>query len=322
MSVLVVFSVDVEEEGLFSGRYAASGSGVTNVAQLSRLEFLTREFALPLTLLCTHPVLADSGCAALLRRMQDGLGAELGCHLHPWNTPPFHGPADESSLSWSPSQDMSAEALDAKLATLVCACRAVSGRTPISFRMGRFDLGPRVRGLLAGHGLRVDSSLVPLSFNPALPETFLAPTDPHPLCPGVLEAPLTMAALSPRLRNAAWAVAQRLPARPREALLRGFQSVAAAGTQPVWYPLASMKLGAKLHLKRGGRVVHIFLHSSELAPGACPHLPDEAGVARLITRIRDFLRWLEAFADPLGGLRSCTMGQLPQALGLDGGCGT
>ena len=42
----LVISLDVEEEGLFSGRYPRE-SGVTNVAELRRLEFIPREFGLP-----------------------------------------------------------------------------------------------------------------------------------------------------------------------------------------------------------------------------------------------------------------------------------
>lgn len=318
MSVLVVFSVDVEEDGLFSGRYRATGNRVSNVAALSRLEFLTRELGLPLTLLCTWPVLANAGCSDILRRWQDELGAELGCHLHPWNTPPLAG-AD--SGAWTPSESLPREDLDAKLGALVRSCAEVSGRAPLSFRMGRFDLGPRMRGLLPKHGLRVDSSLVPLRFVAGLPDSFHSPADPF-LLPAakeddragtpLAEAPLTVVPVLRGLDGMASGLARMLPQSLGNGLLTGFRKVAAVGTQPVWYPLASMKLGAHLHLSRGGRVIHLFLHSSELAPGVCPHLPDEESVHRLTGRIRAFLRWLEDYARPLGGLRGVTMaGLLP-----------
>ncbi len=305
--IMLVFSVDVEEEGLFSGRYAATGNGVSNVAALARLEFLTREFGLPLTLLCTWPVLNDPACARLVRRWQDELGAEIGCHLHPWNTPPLEHPGN---TAWTPSEDMPSELLGAKLDSLVRACQDVSGRAPVSFRMGRFDLGPKVRDLLPGHGLRVDSSIVPLSWCAAQPEAFLAPADPYPLLQGeagrtlVLEAPLTMAATLPGLRTGAWRLAQSLGPGAGRWLLRNFQRVAASGPQPVWYPLPSMKLGTRLHLLRGGRVVHLFLHSSELQPGAAPHLPDEAAVERLVARIRAFMLWLREHAQVRGATLS------------------
>jgi len=77
--------------------------------------------------------------------------------------------------------------------------------------------------------------------------------------------------------------------------------VLAAGIHPVWYPLPSMRLAAKLHSRRGGRVLNMFLHSSELAVGGTPQFPDEAAVARLIGKIRVFLRWLQA-TGPVEGI--------------------
>lgn len=314
MSVRVVFSVDVEEEGLFSGRYAPVAAGVTNVESLRRLEFVTREFGLPVTLLCTWPVLNDPDCRAILRRWQDELGAEVGAHLHPWNTPPLDNPGGDA---WTPSAQMPTQLLDAKLAELVRSCREATGKAPASFRMGRFDLGPKVRDLLPGHGLRVDSSIVPARWSAALPEGFFSPADPYPLLSDehgrtrLWEAPITLVPLLPALRTAAWRAARLLGPGAGVWLLRHFKTVAAAGAIPVWYPLPSMKLGARLHLARAGRVIHLFIHSSELMPGASPHVPDEAAVARVVRRIRTFIHWLHDRAKPLGGLHGTTLAGLP-----------
>ena len=42
----LVISIDVEEEGLFFGQYPRTPPGVTNVAELARLEFIPEEFGL------------------------------------------------------------------------------------------------------------------------------------------------------------------------------------------------------------------------------------------------------------------------------------
>ncbi len=84
----LVISLDVEEEGLFSGRYPRE-SGVTNVAELRRLEFIPREFGLPLTLLVSYRVARDPAACQVLARWRDLYRAEIGVHLHPWSTPPF-----------------------------------------------------------------------------------------------------------------------------------------------------------------------------------------------------------------------------------------
>lgn len=84
----VVVSLDVEEEGLFSGHYATSGCGVSNVSLLPRLAPLSRDLGFPLTLFCAHTVFADAGACRVLEQMRDHYGAEIGAHLHHWSTPP------------------------------------------------------------------------------------------------------------------------------------------------------------------------------------------------------------------------------------------
>ena len=84
----VVVSLDVEEEGLFSGHYATSGCGVSNVSLLPRLAPLSRDLGFPLTLFCAHTVFADAGACHVLEQMRDHYGAEIGAHLHHWSTPP------------------------------------------------------------------------------------------------------------------------------------------------------------------------------------------------------------------------------------------
>lgn len=62
--------------------------------------------------------------------------------------------------------------------------------------------------------------------------------------------------------------------------------------QPAWFPAASLRLAAALHRRRGGRVLTMFFHSSELKPGASPLFPNEAAVAGFVAKIRTFLDWL------------------------------
>ena len=172
----LVISLDVEEEGLFSGRYPRE-SGVTNVAELRRLEFIPREFGLPLTLLVSYRVARDPAACQVLARWRDLYRAEIGVHLHPWSTPPF---ADLPLPEPVPAEELPRPLLRAKFAHLVQAVHASLGVTPASFRMGRFDFGPKVMGLLPEFGLRVDSSIVPLTLK-GPGAYFLAPAEPFPL---------------------------------------------------------------------------------------------------------------------------------------------
>ncbi len=45
--------------------------------------------------------------------------------------------------------------------------------------------------------------------------------------------------------------------------------------QSFWHGPGIMRLATRLHSMRGGKVLSIFWHSSEMLPGASPHTPDE-----------------------------------------------
>jgi len=291
----IVISVDVEEEGLFSGVYRRDPPGVSNVAHLDRLEFLTRDFGLPLTLLATFPVLRDERACQILTRWRERLGAEVGVHLHPWCTPPFE---EEEIGGPAASRHLAPDLLDRKLRALVAAFADVFGTNPRSFRMGRFDTSEWLPGLLVNAGLSVDSSVVPLSFR--RPATFLAQADPYelvaasPTHPALIEVPITVVARSRRAALAAFRLSAAVPDAARAVWLKAAHHLLAVGIHPTWYPLPAMRAAARIHQRRGGRLLHVFLHSSELMPGATPRFRTEAAVARLIGRLRAFVSWLAA----------------------------
>lgn len=301
----VVITIDVEEEGLFSGRYPRIAPGVANVPRLGMLEWLTRDYGLPLTLLADYPVVRDAKGAESLLHLHEGCGAEIGAHLHPWNTPPFedgHDPLDSSSMSF--------EALCAKLAVLKRAVAEGTGVTPVSFRMGRWDYSPAVGRALISEGFKVDASIVPLKPTPAGDAWFGAPPDPFWADGpgGMLEVPLTMIVVFPKLARFIESRRELSGQGALRPVIRHFHKVAVVGIQPVWHSLWSMKAAAELHRRRGGEVLSLFFHSSELLPGASPHFPTEASVKGLLDKLRAFFDWLGARVplegDTLTGLRA------------------
>lgn len=289
----LVISLDVEEEGLFFGQYPRA-SGVTNVPELRRLEFIPQEFGFPLTLLVSHRVAQDPAACRVLAGWRDRRGAEIGVHFHPWSTPPF---ADLSYPEPVPAARIPRPLLRDKFAELLRQVRASLEVTPESFRMGRFDSGPEVLRLLEEFDLKVDSSAVPLTLK-GTGEYFLAPADPFWLSPAAsgrparLEVPLTLVPVLPRSPQILARLARRLPGTAGRHLLHLFKYLGATGIQPAWFPPASMRLAAALHRRRGGRVLCMAFHSSELLPGASRLFPTEAAVAALVAKIRAFLTWL------------------------------
>ena len=292
----LVISIDVEEEGLFSGRYLRMPTGVENVRELRRLEFITSEFGFPLTLLTTYGVAVSRPCQQILQYFRDFYRAEIGAHMHHWSTPPFQVLPYSEPIR---SDLLPRPLLEAKFETLLASLRDNLGVVPQAFRMGRFDIGRMVFDLLLKFGLNVDSSVVPLRRISGGPNHFLAPADPFrcisdPSRPdnSILEVPLTIVALVRTAPQLIHQLASNISERNRNAVFTGFRYMASAGIHPAWFPLQSMKLAARLHRSRNGRVLNMFLHSSELKPGASPSFPTERAVNSLVDKIRKFLSWL------------------------------
>ena len=118
-----------------------------------------------------------------------------------------------------------------------------------------------------------------------------------------------MMPVPPRAASLVYRVSSLFAKARGERLRSWFPYVLATGIHPVWFPLPSMRLAVRLHRRRGGKVLNMFLHSTELAPGGSPQFPTEAAVARLVEKIRTFLTWLKK-TGPLEGVTLSELGKL------------
>jgi len=294
-TVELVLSIDVEEEGLFRGAYARRNPSVRNVAALMRLSPILEEFDLPVSLLCTHSVFADAAACRVLADMCARRRVEIGAHLHHWNTPPLGADSAAGQGYESPGR-LPETLLAARVASLFAAGRTFLGKPLTSFRMGKWDLHRRHWPLLAEAGVLVDASVRPLHYAAHGPDHFDAPGDPY-VVPvrgrAILEAPLTCMPLCACLRRL----------RPssgvggvRRRLAASVQKWGVLALLPAYHPLWVMQAVTKRRLTQGGRVLSLTWHSSEMMPGATPHLPDAPAVERFLEKIRSYLRWLTGWA--------------------------
>lgn len=294
-SLTVTVSIDVEEEGLFCGRYRCKDVQVSNVASLARLEPLFGRGIKP-TLFCAYPVFEDAAACETLGRLLPRV--EIGAHLHHWNTPPIaqNIPASGELLA-VPANQAPLQALDVKLGHLLASGRAFLGRDITSFRMGRWDLHRPMLELLARHGIKIDASVRPLHAwlnKDDGPNHFGAPPDPYWIeleTARILEAPLTVAPIFGPLGLIPQTTSL---GRKLAASLRHWGALALL---PVNHPLWLLKLTAMLHTANGGRALSLTWHSSEMMPGGAPHMPNETAVAMFLAKMRRYLDWLEKTFD-------------------------
>ena len=111
----------------------------------------------------------------VIQQWQHRHGAEIGAHLHHWNTPPFGHETEPEPLA---SRELPQSLLKAKLENLVTTMARNFDSAPRSFRMGRFDWWPFILELLPEAGLRFDSSMVPLVHYVGRVDQFWTPADP------------------------------------------------------------------------------------------------------------------------------------------------
>lgn len=298
--VRLLFTVDVEEEGLFRGHFPRRHSTVNNVPHLMRLVPGLARFSLPVTLLCTHRVFCDKAARAALDAVRKEVRVEIAAHLHHWDTPPFEDHCRWGDTAYICPGALAPDLFRQRLAALFAAGRDYNGAPLTSFRMGRWHLHHRHWPHLAEAGVLVDSSVRPLHYLAQGPDFFDAPAAPyHVPVNGVriIESPMTcipLHAALPKILSALERAAgkSRPPLRAAQRLKAGLPKWGVLNLTPVYHPLWLMKLVTRIHLARGGRFLSMTCHSSELMPGGAPHIPDEAAAAALAARIEDYCAWL------------------------------
>ncbi len=296
--------IDVEEEGLFTGRYPRKVT-VDNVKHLPSLAPLTEECGIPLTLVCAHPVLVDAKCCQTLEQMRNKYNAEIGVHLHYWCTPPYSAieQASDEMYPYVEAKDVNREELAAKFRAIFAAAKDFCGHDVTTFRMGRWDMPRELWPMLAENGIKVDSSIRPWQYPKNWRDHFLAPTQPYKVQVGdktIIEIPDTSVPLVP-----VTPAIQRAMYNAPALLKHSWHQTLVMLPSPVHHNLAYMMAAAKVMLARGDKVLNLTWHSTEIAAGATPHLPTQASVDKVILRAKKFLQWLHKQVP----VRGITLGQ-------------
>jgi hypothetical protein len=320
----LLFTVDVEED--MPGWRITDPITVQNVAALPRLAELCAELGVRPTYLCTYPTVTVPESAAILRLLMRRGDCEIGTHLHPWNTPPYQGvpgrEGDERSQTYY-QFELGRERFRAKLKTLHEAVGEVAGEAPRSFRAGRFGIDATTLSELIPLGYEVDSSVTPLEEHRADrgPDFRKAPQHPYRPDPDditrpgdlpIVEIPVSVGFT----RRLPGLVQQAYVHLPRIARVRGLLSrdylnlVDFAWLYPVRFELETMKRIANTLVADGAPVLNVFIHSSELVPGASGRVRTKANVEDSLARLAGILEHcLEEFSAV-----PCTLGEAAREL--------
>lgn len=283
-----LLTIDTEEEFDWSAPFDRNSRSVTIGDAMRHGQRYFRAAGVRPLYMTDYPVIDDPRIGAMLAEWQEAGEANAGAHCHPWVNPP-HEEAVSVANSFAGNLP---EALEReKISRLRDRIADVTGRTPVSFRAGRYGVGPNTGRILADLGFLLDTS-VRSRFDYSGeegPDFSGLPVKPWRAGPGraLVELPLSTAytgalgfmgdAMQPALARGGLAAGllsrshllQRIPLTPEGVSVA--QAIRAIDTL----------------LACGVKLLMFSFHSPTLSPGNTPYVRNEADLA-------DFYRWWDA----------------------------
>ena len=295
----LLVTIDTEGDNLWQQPEQAS---TRNTAFLPRFQRLCEDYGLRPTWLVNHEMASDRAFQRFGRELLRRGTAEIGMHLHAWDSPPIQALTTADHRHQPYLVDYPEELMAAKIARLSEMLRDRFEGDIVSHRAGRWALDARYARLLHQHGFRVDCSVTPgvdWSSSPGAPQgrggsdyrhfplhPYWMDTDAidQPGTGGLLEVPVSIRP-SALQAHAPWAYR-----------LRGLRRLAWRLAPPLhWmYPdsrnRASLRLLMQRAIQERWPCVQLVLHSSDLMPGGSPWVADAQALERLYGDLRATLR--------------------------------
>jgi len=278
-----------------------------HVGIAERLHPLFRRFGAKPTYLLSPELLRDARCVERLASLD---GCELGTHLHGELADPG---AFEPDVTDAVQRDYPRELERAKLTWLTDAYRTAFGRSPRSFRAGRFGIGANTIPILDELGYAVESSVTPhvdwSDVSPGL--TFVgAPTQPYhpdpgaPFRPGtarLLEIPVTI-----RPSHLA-----RVPVLGKLVEHRWLRPTRSSGDALVAIARETVAAEREAHPERPV-VLNAMFHNVEVVAGTSPYASTDAEAWAIVERVGSLLEYWRS-----EGLACVGLADVPELLAAE-----
>jgi hypothetical protein len=294
----LLVGIDTEGDNQWDAA-ARANQAFENIYALPRLHALFAKHGVRPTYVITYPVATDTRSAEVLSGLLSGGDCEVGAHHHAWETPP----CTPEDVRRHPYASMLPRAqFERQLESLTRAIAAAVGRSPVSYRSGRFGFSADHVAALERLGYRVESSVAPLfsELHKGGPEFVQAPLTPYFLAydsataPGsstVLEVPVS-AALNRRLPKSlryAYARAPRPYATKRALRVLGLLRM--RWLRPSYSTLEDMIALARELAAANEPVLNLLFHSSEAIVGGSPYNRTQAELDAFLDRLQRFLTY-------------------------------
>lgn len=298
MTCLIV-TVDTEEEGLWGGRYPIEDIRVQNLRYLPAFQELCDRYGVKPSYLLNTTVVEDRWAQDYFRELLRTHRAEVGTHVHPWNTPPLvPGTIPRDTFLCNLPSTLQR----AKIAWLTKRIEDVLEVKPRSFRAGRYGAGDELLSILRELDYMIDSSVLPFVNYKAIggPDYRKAKDYPYRARTRLLEEDATgdiweipisagynwddqQAALwwNERL-HAGWAKTMRLPG-----IFDRLGWLQFTKFSPEQADTQRLRKWMLILQRRQTAAAVMMFHSSSLMPGGSPYVQQAGGVEIILHRIED-----------------------------------
>lgn len=280
-------SVDTEEEFEWAGTLSRAAHGTTSVSALRNGQAFFQSAGVVPLYYVDKPVLDSDEAVDIFSQLVADRSADFGIHLHPWVTPPFDEDVNRNN---SYAGNLPEPLERAKLRHMRDLMVERLGMRPITYRAGRYGIGPNSLRILADEGFRWDSSVRSLYDyrDDGGPDFRWAGI--HPYWTGangqILEVPLTTVFLG-HARSMGRGIYGYLG---DQRLVRGILSrlhlVQRISLTPEGVPAAKACEAIDTGLDQGLRLLTMSFHSPSLAIGHTPYVTSEADLTQ-------FYRWFD-----------------------------
>ena len=313
---LLAVTIDTESDNQWDVQGRGSLS-FRNIRALPRLEELFEKYGVRPTYLLTYDVASDEESAVYFRGLLRRGNCEIGTHFHPWTTPPV----TEEEIKKGVYPHHLPESLHAeKMKRLTEVIEKRIGVRPTSFRAGRWGFNETSVRVLERLGYQVDSSVTPFySWEKDGGPVFIdAPA--HPYFPdknnvcrqgngSLLEVPVTIGC-SGLLGDLPLPLLRRLRhSGPFFETARRLRLLNLLWLRPSYTSARGMIELSRRTVEKGGRVLTMMFHSSEIAVGSSPHHPTEEALERFFRKLEGILSYLTRER----GVRSVTLSEVYRA---------
>lgn len=283
-----LLTVDTEEGFDWDKPFTRDQHDLDHVEHIPRFQTFCEDIGVSPLYLVDWPIVQSARAKEIIGDAVRRGAAEVGVQLHPWVNPPFD---EEVTTHNSFAGNLPADLEREKFTRLRDAIEEAFGKAPISYRAGRYGLGPSTKAILQDNGVLVDTS-VRAYFDYSDqdgPNYEHFPNHPYWISrdPALLELPVTsvyrgaLAGSGPTL----FPKLSRIPRAPGIASRTGL--LERVRLTPEGTPLGAAKKAIDAAIDADLPVIVLSFHSPSLAPGNTPYVHTERDVDRLYDWLRE-----------------------------------